>query len=105
MIKVEIKRKHRSICEVIVRDHAGYADKGEDLVCAGVSCIAIGTLNALDRLSEGTCDLEMKDAYIKIAVKLLEDHDTQVMLNMMCMQLSTMQETYENFIKITDQEV
>lgn len=105
MIKVEIKRTKHAICEVIIKDHAGYGDKGEDLVCAGVSCIAIGTLNALDQLCEDTCDLEMKDAFIRIVVKLLEDHDTQVILTTMGIQLSTMQETYENFIKITDQEV
>lgn len=105
MIKVEIKRKDGYIREMIVRDHAGYRKKGEDLVCAGVSCITVGALNALDRLCEDICELEMRDAYIRVAVKLLEDHDTQVILNTMRIQLSTMQELYENFIKITDQEV
>lgn len=105
MIKVDIKRNNGLIQEVVVRDHAGYGESGKDLVCAGVSCIAIGTLNALDQRCQDVCELEMKRAYIRINVNLLDHHDAQVMLDTMILQLVTMQETYESFIKITDQEV
>lgn len=105
MVKVDIKRKNGLIQEVIIRDHAGYGVPGEDLVCAGVSCISIGTLNAIDQRCKEICDLQMKEAYIRITVKLLDHHDTQVILDTMVLQLMTMQETYESFIKLTDQEV
>ena len=35
-----------------VRGHAGYADPGEDIVCASVSFLAINTVNAIDRLTK-----------------------------------------------------
>ncbi len=33
------------------KGHAGYADKGEDIVCASVSMLVINTLNSIERLS------------------------------------------------------
>jgi len=32
-----------------VRGHAGYADKGEDIVCAGVSALVMTVIQSLDR--------------------------------------------------------
>ncbi len=42
MVKVHVKRNQNHIQEIEVKDHAGYADAGFDLVCAGVSSICIG---------------------------------------------------------------
>ena len=46
MINVRIKYKQDMIQELNVSGHAGYADRGEDLICAGVSSICIGLCNA-----------------------------------------------------------
>ena len=83
MISIIVKRCQEAISEIVIQDHAGYKEKGEDLVCAGVSSIAIGALNAIDLKGKQVCDLEMKDAYIRITVVCMEDHDVQVMLNML----------------------
>ena len=50
MVRVHVKRHQGIIQEVEIRDHAGYADAGQDLVCAGVSSIAVGMMNALDEM-------------------------------------------------------
>ena len=49
MISISVKRSHKAILELVIQDHAGYGAIGVDLVCAGVSAIAIGALNALDQ--------------------------------------------------------
>jgi len=105
MIKIIVKRCHHAICEIVIQNHAGYEEEGKDLVCAGVSCIAIGALNAIDLKCNNVCTLEMKDAYIRIKVNDLDQQNAQVMLDMLRIQLVTMQESYPKFIKITDQEV
>lgn len=104
MIQIEVKRQGDIILAVEIKNHAGYQEKGKDLVCAGVSCIAIGALNAIDQ-SKGVCDLEMKEAYVSITVKLPKDHDTQVKLEMLRIQLITVQEAYPNYIQYREQEV
>lgn len=104
MVKVDIKRASNTITEIEIYDHANFATKGEDLVCAGVSSIAVGTMNALDRLCPNMCELQLQDAYIHIKVKQHSD-SVHTMLETMCIQLETMQNSYSKFIKINDQEV
>ncbi len=104
MIQIDVKRHNDAILAMSIKHHAGYDEKGKDLVCAGVSSIAIGALNAIDQ-SGDVCDLVMKEAYISIDVKKQKDHDTQVMLEMLRIQLITMQEAYPNYIQYCEQEV
>lgn len=104
MIKIDIQRCAGTIIEIEICDHAGYGDKGQDLVCAGVSSIAVGTMNALDQLCQDMCDLQMQEAYIHILVKQ-QSSTVQTVLTTMCIQLETMQESYSNFLTINDQEV
>ena len=35
----------------ICRDHAGYAEKGEDIVCSAVSALVINTINSIEQLT------------------------------------------------------
>lgn len=104
MIRIDILRKDQRISQILISGHANYDVKGKDLVCAGVSCIAIGALNALSEQCPN-CDLRMEEGLIQITNHLLSDHDTQVMLEMLRVQLITMQETFKNYIQVTDQEV
>ena len=81
-----------------------YADAGQDLVCAGVSSIAVGMMNALDEMVPEACDFVLKEAYIKIET-ILPDATAGILLQGMYYQLSTMQESYADYITINDQEV
>lgn len=104
MIRIDVKRQGKMILAMEIKNHAGYAEKGKDLVCAGVSCIVIGALNAIDQNHE-ICGLEMKEADVSIRVNKLTDHDTQVKLEMLRIQLITMQEAYPHYIQYHEQEV
>lgn len=104
MVKVEIKRKSHDIQEVTIRGHAGSGQHGYDLVCAGVSCISVGALNALEQLCPKQCELQMQEAYVHILVNM-QSPIVQSVLATMCIQLATMQQSYKTYIKINDQEV
>ena len=60
--------------------HAGYAEKGDDIVCAALSALVINTLNSL----EGLCGLKVKpDADEEkglIACDFPEDMDERAVL-------------------------
>lgn len=104
MVKVDVKRKHQTITEIVIHDHAGYADSGQDLVCAGVSSITVGMMNALDQMVPDVCDFIMKEAYVKIHQTQNHD-DAQLLLKAMYVQLVTLKESYQSYISINDQEV
>lgn len=52
-----ITARWRGPCAVEIRGHAGYAEKGKDIVCAGVSTLygtLVAELGARERNGEGT---------------------------------------------------
>lgn len=104
MIRICVKQRDDHIHEVDIHGHAGSARKGQDLVCAGVSSIAVGMMNALDRIKPSACDMQMEEAHINIQV-ILQDDDVQLLLQAMLAQLETMQITYHKYIQISYQEV
>lgn len=104
MIKVDVCRKNGQIQSITMQGHAGYADAGLDLVCAGASSISVGMMNALDILVQDTCDLQLKESYTSIKV-IRDSNEVQLLLAAMLLQLSTMEETYPTYIKINEQEV
>ena len=41
--------------------HAGYADYGQDIVCASISVLVINTINALEQLAGAKMDVETEE--------------------------------------------
>jgi uncharacterized protein YsxB (DUF464 family) len=52
---------------ISVKGHAGYADQGKDIVCAGVSVLAQTLVYSLEELTEDKIDCSMQsgDIFIK----------------------------------------
>jgi len=50
MINIIVKYKKNFVKEIIVSGHSDYAEYGKDIVCAGVSAISVGSLNAIYEL-------------------------------------------------------
>lgn len=105
MIKVSVYQSLNLIHKIEMNGHAFAGDPGEDLICAGASSIGVGILNALEMLTNQSCDCTMKKANIKIVVKDVNDERTQIILQTMLIQLSTIEDCHPNHIKIKKQEV
>lgn len=105
MITVSVVKSGDRIDSIHVSGHAESAKHGEDLVCAGVSSITVGTLNALDMLVHDTCQCDLIDACIHIEVIRHDQAQTQLILQTMLIQLETMRERYYQYIQIQIQEV
>ncbi len=99
MIKVKAVSKNELFQIIEISGHAGFAPKGEDLVCAGVSSIVFGTLNALDQMCADSVDLEVSKT-IKMHVKNLLDETCQIILKTMMIQLKTIEEQHYEYIEI-----
>ncbi len=103
MIQIKIKCSDSQIKEMSVKGHAGYDEAGKDLVCAGVSSIMFGLLNALDEMSENAVEISVHDR-IEIRTDSM-DPILQTILKTGMIQLKTVEESYPDFIKIKIQEV
>jgi uncharacterized protein YsxB (DUF464 family) len=104
MIHVVVLFDGPNVMEMTISGHANAANKGEDLICAGVSAITVGTLNALDELVHGSIDDSMKEGWIHIIV-LSTNPTQQVILHTMLIQLKSIQEAHPKYIQIKKQEV
>jgi len=101
MIKVTINYSNNSIIKFVVEGHSNFAPKGSDIVCAGVSAIVIGGLNAIDLLvKNNNIDYEVKDGYVRM--ENLSNIDVQNILKIIIVQLKSVEDSYSKHIKIVE---
>lgn len=106
MVDVNIKYKGmKNIKSIIVKGHAGYDVYGKDIVCAGISAIMYGGINALCSYIENAEDIELIDKYEKentLGFNMLNDvymePEIQAILKTIMIQLKTIYEDYKNYI-------
>lgn len=97
MISVTITTPHGRFKKLEIKGHAGYAEYGKDIVCAGVSSI-VGGINALERPE--AFRIVCEDGNVEIEkINNIPKHDS-IVLSTMITQLKTVAESYGNYIQI-----
>lgn len=102
MVKVTINKNEGIIEEITIAGHAGYAAKGEDIVCAAVSSIAITSVNDINALDDSVNYVE-NDGYLKITVKK-DTEINQKILNNMVVTLQELESQYPKNILVRNEE-
>ena len=100
MIKIIIKKSNGNYL-LEAKGHANSAPHGEDLICAAVSSILTGGINAIKNPSN--FNLKLDEGYSLIESKSSISKDDEVVLQTIETQLKTIEESYPKFIKITIQ--
>lgn len=108
MIQVLVRRGlNHTIDEIIIEGHAGYADPGEDLVCAAVSAITFGFANAIEQLLKvNTVEEVGESGFLHFKVPSIENQEVyekvQLLLSSMLISLDTIVESYGKYIRIKE---
>ena len=110
MTKVTIYKNLKKECVGFrVFGHAGYAEEGEDIVCAAISILTINTMNAIETFTDIKASLETDEEQGLIEYKLLDEptQETTLLLNTMCLGFETMvqDENYAEYIDLKFEEV
>ncbi|PWU68347.1 MULTISPECIES: ribosomal-processing cysteine protease Prp [Gracilibacillus] len=106
MIEVTIKRKAGHIKSFMIKGHAGSGPYGHDLVCAAVSAISIGAVNAVLSLCE--MDLLIDQAgdeggFLEVTIPdNQEDENASLLFEGMLVSLETVEQDYGQFISISE---
>lgn len=105
MTKVIITRKDNHITQVECSGHTGYADSGEDIVCAALSSIVQTALLGLMQVAGIQAEYITSDynGYIKISLPELnaeERHDADMILDTMLMGIDDLYQGYSDFIEL-----
>jgi len=98
MIKVLINYEEKEFKSLEVKGHSNSAPRGEDLVCAAVSAVVTGGMNALKNPKDFELKLEEGHAFIKVK-EAVSSHD-EIVLETLIVGLKTIAEGNEKFIQI-----
>jgi len=83
----------------IIKDHANYAEKGKDIVCAAISAITNGTINFLQKNHQKDCQISYLPAEISIYPHN-DNPDCQLCLRLILYQLENIANSYPDYLKI-----
>ena len=98
MISVNVTFIGSDIQTLIVSGHANYDKYGKDIVCAGVSAIVTGGINAIESEIK---NVEIINEENKLGIKVINNNEKiQIILNTMLIQLETIENSYKKYIKI-----
>lgn len=99
MIKIVIKidESSQKITSIEVKGHSNKAAYGKDLVCAAVSAIITGGMNALNK---NDFDLILDEGYSLIESNNIPNDNDAIVLKTIQIQLQTVSEAEPKFVKI-----
>ena len=89
-----------------VEGHAGYADAGEDIICAAVSALAQNTVNSIEAFTgdEFTCDVD--DGYLSVEFPKKLSAESKLLMNSLNLGLTNIAEAYgTEWLEIVTEEV
>ncbi len=84
--------------------HAGYAESGDDIICAGVSALVINTINSIENLTSAIFSLNTDEETGCIDFQLADVSDANacLLLQSMILGLQEIQNDYGNEYIILD---
>jgi len=110
MIEVSVLYEQDRIRSFTLSGHAGSGPYGYDLVCAAVSAVAFGSVNAVAALADPDLEIDQGEdgGYLRVALLgSLDGADaekTQLLLNGMLISLETIERDYSKFLCIRKKE-
>lgn len=83
-----------------VDGHAGYAETGNDIICAAVSALAQGLVHSLNVLTDDRISYQIRDGHIGIEYENLSEQG-KLLIDSFFIAVSDIQMTYgEKYVRI-----
>ena len=89
-----------------IKDHAGYADYGQDIVCAAISALSQTAVMGLQEVVGIECRVEIQDAYL--ACRLSQNasaeiwQQSQVILQTLAKGLKAIAAEYPDYLSVRE---
>jgi uncharacterized protein YsxB (DUF464 family) len=101
MIRVEVFETSGRITRFSVSGHAGYAEAGEDIVCAAVSALTLNAVNSCEKLLGIRLSYEDDGDMLVCDVPRTErDSEVQLLLRSMVFGLEQTQTLYPEHVRV-----
>ena len=97
MINITVKKRNGSYLDFLSRGHAGYAEEGQDIVCAAVSALIITTVNSLDAFTDEKIEVGEDDGYVSIHFKTNPNTEHgKLLMDSLILGLTEIEHSYNN---------
>ena len=83
----------------LISGHSGFAESGEDIVCASVSSVAYMVANTITEILKVNAEIEVNDGKMKLIVNKEQRHITKDILLGLKLHLEGLEEQYPEFIE------
>lgn len=89
-----------------IKGHSGYAEEGSDIICAGISALAITTENALCQLVKlSPAERGGEDGFLEVMLPQgmtdAQQHDAQLLLLTLLIGLENIAQAYPDYVRLT----
>lgn len=93
-----------------IKGHSGYAEEGSDIVCAGISALAITTENALCQLVKlSPAERGGEDGFLEVMLPQgmtdAQLHDAQLLLSALHIGLENIAQAYPDYVRLAVRKV
>ncbi|MDC7287893.1 ribosomal-processing cysteine protease Prp [Blautia schinkii] len=96
MITITVKKRNGGYLEFVSKGHAGYAQEGQDIVCAAVSALIITTVNSLEAFTRDEFQAEEKDGYVSIRFTKPVTDQGKLLMDSLILGLTEIEHSYNN---------
>ena len=96
MITIKVRKKNGAYEEFISKGHAGYAEAGQDIVCAAVSALIINTVNSLEKFTDDKFDVQEKDGFVSIHFRNNLSERAMLLMDSLLLGLTEIAGSYNN---------
>lgn len=91
---------HMDSHSAIIDGHAGYAEKGNDIVCAAVSVLAQNLVNSIEALTEDDIQCHFRDGHMEIYFEDLSEQGC-LLIDSFFIGICAVQKTYgDAYVKL-----
>ncbi len=89
------------------RDHAGYDEEGQDIVCSAVSALVINFVNSLDQLTDDNYQADVDEENARLNVVFTEELSVEgsLLLKSLILGLSSIEEEQGQYLDVIFEEV
>lgn len=104
MIKfITVKNTDGSIHQFTVSGHSGFAQSGEDIVCAAVSSTVWMTINGIEKQNLARLSYVERDGFVDCIVEEKFSDGADLLLNSLVMFIAELSGQYKEFLKLTEE--
>ncbi|MCI5844496.1 MAG: ribosomal-processing cysteine protease Prp [Oscillospiraceae bacterium] len=100
MITATFLKRNQTFISVSVSGHAGFADAGQDVICASVSASVQMTANLLTEIYHLPAEIAVEGNRISISVASIQNEHANLLLQGLFLQLQLLMEEAPDCIRI-----